>query len=74
MGRVRRCLKLVESSGVIEYGSELFLAGKKVGIMKTSIEYQDRFFSLALISNTVADESPIGVGNTDSGESVNILN
>lgn len=73
MGRVRRTLRLIEVAEPIPFGESLYSNGKKVGVVKTSVEDSDRIIALVLISNTVSEGGVIQVGGAESDRTVTIL-
>lgn len=72
MGKVRRSLQLIESKEAIPYGVPLTVEGKKVGVTKTSMQYQMRQIGLALISNTVDPTRPFQIDGIHEGAILNL--
>lgn len=71
MGQARRSLRLIESKTTIPYDAVLIAEGKKVGVAKTSIKYQNRFVGLALISKAADDSAPFEIEGGGSGRVFN---
>ena len=59
MGKVRRSLRLVECSAFVENGTEIFSGDKKVGVLKSSVCFNDIYYSLALISNVLSKNADL---------------
>lgn len=66
MGLVRRGLRLLRSDVPFEYGKELYLEGKKVGILKSAVSKDGVHYFLGLVSNTVPAEATLSVLGSDS--------
>jgi folate-binding protein YgfZ len=73
MGQTRRSLRLVNTNGPVEYGSEVVADGKRVGFVKSSVEYGDSYFALALLSNTVTNESTLLTGDSDNEQVLTLV-
>lgn len=65
MGQARRGLRLLRTDKAFEYGNELYLEGKKVGILKSSVTKDGAHYFLGLINNTVPSEATLSVLGTD---------
>ncbi|MDA0347470.1 MAG: hypothetical protein O3C43_12960 [Verrucomicrobia bacterium] len=59
MGKVRRSLRLVQCNVFVENGTEIFSSGKKVGVLKSSVHFNDAYYSLALISNVHSKDADL---------------
>lgn len=70
MGQVRRLIQLIESADAIPSGEFLYHEGKKVGVAKTSFEFEERFFGLALVANIVPDQSTLQLGDGNASVKV----
>ena len=73
MGQVRRSLQLIRSASEIPLGATLLLEGKKVGVAKTSFGYAGQYFGVALISNTVPEQSTLQLGDSSSEPEVVLI-
>jgi len=67
MGRVRRSLRLIQASQIMETGTELLSDGKKAGVIKSVVQRGEDTYGLALLSNAVAD-GPIFLALVPDGE------
>ncbi len=61
MGQVRRHLVRVKADRELPYGSAIRSGLKKVGLVKTGIDFRDHYIALALISRSVGADAELQV-------------